>query len=200
MAPAAPGCLGQSAADCEGVVSAGLHLFYGCCCVVTVPQSCIDHPLAIYEVSWNVGRISIWGKWRALTCGGLTLTAWKEPETSVLRCFCIFELQHNKHQACIPSTGQGNCSLQPFPVCSAVVQVTLERIHILLNVLWWSLLWYLGQPGLGGGVKVTHCPHPAFHVSFRVLQQWNFLHCHHTNLPPQIVGLGCTNEVLSADQ
>lgn len=49
MTPAAPGCLRQSAADFEGVVSAGLHIFYGCFCFVTVPQSCINHPLVIYE-------------------------------------------------------------------------------------------------------------------------------------------------------
>lgn len=156
-------------------------------------------------------ELSIWGKWRALTCGGSTLTAWKESETSVLRCFCTIELLHNKDQACIPSTGEGNYSLQPFPVCSAVAQVTLEGIHILLNVLWWSLLWKIFGSTITvcvcGWVKVTHClqvcfltPHLAFHVSLRELQQWNSLHCHHMNLPPQIVGLGCTNEVLSADQ
>lgn len=51
MTPAAPGGLGQSAADCKGVVSAGLHILYCSRCFVTVPQSCIDHPLAIYKIS-----------------------------------------------------------------------------------------------------------------------------------------------------
>lgn len=166
MTPAAPGCLGKSAADCKGVVSAGLHVFYGCCWFVTVPQSCIDHPLPINEISGAPMKCENFnmGKWRALTCGGSTLAAWKESETSALRCFCTFELQHNRDQACFASTGEGNYSLQPFPVCSAVAQGTLGRIHILLNVLWWSLLWKIfGSTRTGGGVKVTHCLQVCFH-------------------------------------
>lgn len=150
MTPAAPGCLGQSAADFEGVVSAGLHFFYGCFCFVTVPQSCINHPLVIYERHLvSDTPMKCCENLDKRRNKGLLPAESRHWHSERIRDISSKMLLHiwivMKQRSSLNSVNRERqqqfaaiCFMQWY---FSYLTVALERIHTLLNVLWWSLIW-----------------------------------------------------------